>query len=290
MAKKRGKKKRPAPRPAKASPAKASPAKAGSAKAGSAKSGAPTKSGAPKAGAPAKAAPGKAAPGKSDTPAKSGAPAKSDAPAKSGAAAPAAGARRPTKAERIEAVQRRQRRRRLVRRAVVGGVLLLLVGGVAAVVISNRRASERTISRMEAGGCRFDRESDSDEGQGRNHVTGSVAYRTNPPAGGNHSATPSAPSIYEQPPPDEQVVHAMEHGDIVLWHKPDVPPETLDRFRALSDRYEGDVLVVPRASLPTPVAATAWHRRLQCPSFEQAAFDLFVRTYRDKGPEKVPEG
>ena len=171
----------------------------------------------------------------------------------------------------------------------MGGVLVLLAGGLAAVMISNRRASQRTVSRLEAGACRFDRQSDTDEGQGRNHVSGPVAYRTDPPSGGNHSATPAAPSVYRAPPPDEQVVHSMEHGDIVLWHKPDAPADVVDQLSSLADRYEQDVLVVPRASLRTTVAATAWHRRLLCPAFERDAFDLFVRTYRDKGPEKVPE-
>ena len=207
-------------------------------------------------------------------------------PAKGGAAAPA---RKPTTAERIEAAQRQRRRRRLLRRAAVAGVLLLVVGGVATVILNNRRADQRTISRLEAGACEFDRSSDSDRGQGRNHVSGSLGYRTNPPAGGNHSPTPAAPSVYNEPPPDEQVVHSMEHGDVVLWHKPDVAPDVVEKLEALADRYDSDVLVVPRASLPTPVAGTAWHRRLQCPGFEQAALDLFVRTYRDKGPEKVPE-
>ena len=207
--------------------------------------------------------------------------------AKAGAAAPP---RKPTRAERIEAAQRQQRRRRMVRRALVLGVLVFVVGAVTAVVINNRRASARIISRLEAGACQFDRESDDDEGQGRNHVTGSVGYQADPPAGGNHSPSPAAPNVYENPPPDEQVVHSMEHGDVVLWHKPDVGPEVVDGLRAIADRYERDVLVVPRASMRPAVAATAWHRRLLCPGFEREPLDLFVKSYRDKGPEKVPEG
>lgn len=221
--------------------------------------------------------------GKKRTPAR---PSPAPRPAKAGAAT---AARKPTKAERIEAAQRQRRRRKLLNRALVAGVALLVVGTVAAVTSNNRRSSERTIDRLEAGACRFDMESDSDGGEGRNHVPGSVGYRTNPPAGGNHSTTPAAPAVYEEPPPDEQVVHSMEHGDIVLWHKPDTAPDVLDQLASLTDRYERDVLVVPRASLPEPVAATAWHRRLLCPGFERAALDLFVRTYRDKGPEKVSE-
>ena len=260
MAKKRNKKKPPArpsqrPRPPKAGPGKAGPAKADSAPAGPAH---------PRPNAPT---------------AKS---TKADAGARPSA--------RPTKAERLEAARRQRRRRRLLGRAAVAGVLLLVVGGVAAVVISNRRAEQRTISRLEAGACTFDKRSDDDGGQGRNHVSGSVAYRMDPPSGGNHSPSPAAPNVYSEPPPDEQVVHAMEHGDVVLWHKPDAPREVLDQLRRLSERYDNDVLIVPRASMRTPMAATAWHRRLLCPAFEQPAFDHFVRTYRDKGPEKVPEG
>ncbi|MCA1675132.1 MAG: DUF3105 domain-containing protein, partial [Actinobacteria bacterium] len=104
------------------------------------------------------------------------------------------------------------------------------------------------------------------------------------------SEAAAAPLVYsDQVPPIEQVVHAMEHGDIVLWHRPDAESRLIDGLRSLADRYEGDVLVVPRPSLRTPVAATTWHRRLLCPEFEPAALDFFVSSFRDKGPEKVPE-
>jgi hypothetical protein len=173
----------------------------------------------------------------------------------------------------------------------VAGVVVLIVGVLAAVVINNRRASQRTIRSLEAGACEFDRESDEDAGQGQNHVSGSVDYQIDPPAGGNHSTSAAAPRVYgDQVPPDEQLVHAMEHGDIVLWHLPGAAPDVLDGLRSLADRYEGDVLIVPRASMRTPIAATAWHRRLLCPAFERAALDRFVSSFRDKGPEKVPEG
>ncbi len=46
---------------------------------------------------------------------------------------------------------------------------------------------------------------------------------------------------------------------------------------------------MPRPSLPSAVAATAWHRRLLCPSFEREPIELFIRSFRDKGPEKVEE-
>jgi len=48
------------------------------------------------------------------------------------------------------------------------------------------------------------------------------------------------------------------------------------------------VLLVPRASLPKPVATTAWGRRLLCDGVEPQGLDRFVTSYRNQGPEKVP--
>lgn len=209
-------------------------------------------------------------------------------PQKAGASKP--GAAKVSRAERIQAAQRQKRRRSLIRRGIGLGVVLVAVGLVVAVIINNRRASERTVRRIEAAGCRFDRANDSDAGPGRNHVPGSPSYRVNPPAGGNHAASPAGPTVYADAPPDGQVVHAMEHGDVVLWHRPDVAVEAVAQLREVAARYADDVLVVPRASLTVPVAATAWHRRVLCPEPNQGSIELFVRSYRDKGPEKQREG
>ncbi|MGH9034450.1 MAG: DUF3105 domain-containing protein, partial [Acidimicrobiia bacterium] len=55
---------------------------------------------------------------------------------------------------------------------------------------------------------------------------------------------------------------------------------------ALGEEFSDETLVVPRASLDMPVAATAWHRRLLCTSFEEEPLKEFIRAYRDQGPEK----
>lgn len=197
---------------------------------------------------------------------------------------------RPTRAERIAAAQRaRQRRRRVVRLAVASAIILVVVA-VSWVVVANRRAERRTVAQLEAGGCSFDRSTDTDRGQGRNHIGTSPTYRVNPPAGGNHVAAVAAPGEYgSQPPADGQVVHALEHGDVVLWHRPEAPEATLSALRNLADRYRDDVLIVARPGLASEVAATAWHRRLRCPAVEDDTLGLFVRSFRDRGPESQRE-
>lgn len=195
----------------------------------------------------------------------------------------------PTKAERLAAAERARRRKALRTRVVVGGVVLLLIGAVAAVVINNRRSSSETVSRLEAGSCQFDRSADPDAGAGRNHVA-SPTYEVNPPAGGDHLPTPAPAGTYtpQNTPPDGQVVHSMEHGYVIVWYRPDLAADAQAQVRQVTDKHAKDVLVVPRASLPKPVAATAWGRRLLCDRVEPAALELFVTTYRNQGPEKVP--
>ncbi|MDP8975048.1 MAG: DUF3105 domain-containing protein [Actinomycetota bacterium] len=145
-------------------------------------------------------------------------------------------------------------------------------------------------ARLTAGSCEYDTRADRTDPAPRNHVP-TPAYEVDPPAGGNHTAQAARPAVYSegQVPSDGQVVHAMEHGDVVLWHRPDLSPEDRSALQRVFDTYERDVLMVPRATLGGPVAATAWGQRLLCATVEPEALDLFTRTYRDKGPERLPE-
>ena len=200
-------------------------------------------------------------------------------------------AARPTRAQRIAAAEQARRRRRRLGRAAVATAVTLAVAAVSWVVIANRRAERRTVAQLEAGGCSFDRSTDTDRGQGRNHVSSSPTYRVNPPAGGDHLAAVAPPGEYgSRAPADGQVVHAQEHGDVVLWHRPDAGEATLAALRAIADRHPDDVLIVARPGLVSEVAATAWHRRLQCPSVEDRALALFVRSFRGQGPERPRNG
>lgn len=176
-------------------------------------------------------------------------------------------------------------------RAALATAVALAVVAVSWVVIANRRAARQTVAQLEAGGCTFDRSTDTDRGQGRNHLAASPTYRVDPPAGGDHLAAVAPPGEYgSRAPADGQVVHALEHGDVVLWHRPDAGEATLAALHAITDRYRDDVLVVARPGLVSEVAATAWHRRLQCPAVEDRALALFVRSFRDQGPERQRDG
>lgn len=210
-------------------------------------------------------------------------------PAGTAGTAAASGATRVTRAERIEAAQRARRRKSLLTRIGVAVVVVGVVGAIVSLVVSDRRSDQLVIDKLEAGTCRYDTRSDGDAGTGRNHVTDPV-FEVNPPSGGDHLANPAGPGIYtaETTPPDGQVVHSQEHGYVILWHKPDLAQDQLDALRTLTSRHSRDVLMVPRPTLPVPVAATAWHKRLLCQHADPTALETFITSYRNKGPEKVP--
>ncbi|MGH9113852.1 MAG: DUF3105 domain-containing protein [Acidimicrobiales bacterium] len=193
--------------------------------------------------------------------------------------------RKPTQAERFAAQRRARHRRALRNRIIVWGVVVFAAGGLVFNWVNDRRQSQRLISSLEAGSCDFDRDTDS----GRDHVP-APSYQVDPPSGGDHLAAPAPAGTYsaDNVPADGNLVHALEHGFVILWQGPELTDVELDAMDDVASQHQRDVLVVPRPSLPTPVAATAWHKRLLCSTVEPDALRSFVDEFRNDGPEDVP--
>ena len=184
---------------------------------------------------------------------------------------------------RAEELRKRRERRSIRNRMLFAGVLLVLVGVVLFTAVT--RESGDSGAAIESVNCRLDSEFD---GAGRDHIP-NPTYEVNPPAGGDHTPAPAQPGFYRggrEIPSDGQLVHAMEHGFVVLWHKPDLPAADMQKIEALSDRFGRELIVVPRRSLGGPVAVTAWHKRLLCGAIDAGSIAAFVEEYADKGPEK----
>lgn len=214
------------------------------------------------------------------------------APAAKPASSPKAPRERtgPTRAERLAAAEAARRRKAARNRALIAGGLVAVLALLTITIINSRRSNARIVSALESSRlCEYDSRNDTDRGAGNNHVTGNVAYEVNPPSGGDHNPSASPPGIFtvDNTPPDAQIVHSLEHGYVTIWHRPDVDTATLDGLKGVANKYPRDVLVVPRASLEQPVAATAWHRRLLCERSDTEALERFVKEYRNKGPEKI---
>ncbi len=199
---------------------------------------------------------------------------------------PVAGARESQR----EAAARTAARETLRRRLVAGGLVVVAAVAVGAYVVNNGRADARLDAQLTAGSCRTDTEADPTAGAPGNHVP-SPTYAVDPPAGGNHLGTGAASAgtyAGAQVPSDGLVVHSLEHGYVVLWHQPGIPEADKARLKVLQEDNGTDVIVVERASLSVPVAATAWGQRLLCGAFEPEVLQRFVDERVGDGPEDVP--
>ena len=127
-----------------------------------------------------------------------------------------------------------------------------------------------------------------------------VDYDTNPPTTGRHYQVPAEDGAYGEAPPDEAVVHGLEHGRVVVWFKPGLSGNQRADLKALFDEDTYQMFLVPRKDMPYAIAATAWNgdpppngrgQLLTCDAITDVTWDA-LRTFRDehrsRGPEPVP--
>src|SRR5215212_5031364 len=127
-----------------------------------------------------------------------------------------------------------------------------------------------------------------------------VKYNTNPPSSGRHYEIPADDGIYGKAPQDEQLVHNLEHGRVIIWVKPSLPAKQRADIRALVEDDSYQMVLVPRRNMPYAVAATAWDadpqpggtgELLLCNDMNGKTYDAlqaFRDDHRSQGPEPVP--
>lgn len=118
------------------------------------------------------------------------------------------------------------------------------------------------------------------------HVEGEVDYEQSPPAGGPHNAMWLNCGIYDQPVPNENAVHSMEHGAIWVTYDADaLSDEELSTLRAeLPSSY---VVLSPYEGLDSPVVLSAWNQQLKLDSADDERIGQFFEEYWRS--QNVPE-
>lgn len=130
-------------------------------------------------------------------------------------------------------------------------------------------------------------ESFPNDGQVHVPIGTKVTYRTDPPTSGNHWERWVDPGRYSEVPPNEMLVHSLEHGHIVIY----IERPTAEAVRLLtlwSNLWRGmwdGIVVVPRPGLGSGVILTAWGQMLRQDAFDAAAAAAFIDAYRGRGPE-----
>ncbi|MBW3651887.1 MAG: DUF3105 domain-containing protein [Actinobacteria bacterium] len=202
---------------------------------------------------------------------------------------PAGKAAGPTRSERLDAARRQRQRRGLYLRLVLGAAVLAAIGASVYAGATSQNQDRSLVADLTSGpgDCAYDTKFDGTTRTQSAHVP-SPTYTVDPPAGGAHEPSAAPPGFYNpgNVPSDGKLVHAMEHGFVVLWYQPDLSPEDRRELEKLSDRFGRELIVVPRISLEGEAAVTAWHRRLVCRQLDPEAVGLFTTSFKDQGPEK----
>jgi hypothetical protein len=111
-----------------------------------------------------------------------------------------------------------------------------------------------------------------------NHVEGAVQYDQTPPAGGDHNAVWLNCGIYDQPVPNINAVHSLEHGAVwVTYDAAAVSDEDISTLRAqLPSSY---VILSPYEGMDSPITLSAWDAQLKLDSADDPRVSEFLTAY-----------
>lgn len=127
------------------------------------------------------------------------------------------------------------------------------------------------------------------------HVaTGSaVTWNHNPPASGRHYPVWARYTAYSSVVPRGYWVHNLEHGAIVLLHRPDADPATIAALRAAYESIPDEptcqrrlAVLTPDPLLETPTAVVAWGFVMTCEPVDADAIRVFANAHQHQGPEQ----
>ena len=172
---------------------------------------------------------------------------------------------------------KRSSRRSLGGRRVLGaGGAVLLVVVLGAVLFatnvfgSDKLAGMKTL--VKNGTCV---ETDFAKSMGRQHTTNpktKVVYtQSDPPTSGKHYQVPPPLMIYDEPVPQWILLHALEHGNVLVQYGDKVSASDREALRAAVLSHRVHTLMAPYPKLGKRVVYTAWQRMLNCTGFQKDA-------------------
>lgn len=121
--------------------------------------------------------------------------------------------------------------------------------------------------------------------RGRGHAP-NATYDTPTPTSGPHRAAAPPCGPASQGLELDLAVHALEHGAVVVWHRPDLDDDLRDDALEVLREWDSHWILSPNPGIDEPFVATAWNRlkRFDAPG---EGLREFVDTYRQRGPERV---
>jgi len=109
------------------------------------------------------------------------------------------------------------------------------------------------------------------------------------PTSGDHAASGVKAGFYTRELPKANLVHNLEHGNIVIYYE--TPgDEVIEALKEWTSLYRGawnGVVATASPGLGEVVVMTAWSKLLRLEQFELSAAAAFMDAYRGRGPERA---
>ena len=109
------------------------------------------------------------------------------------------------------------------------------------------------------------------------------------PTSGDHAASGVKAGFYTRELPKANLVHNLEHGNIVVYYE--TPgDEVIEALKEWTSLYRGawnGVVATTSPGLGEVVVMTAWSKLLRLEQFDSAAAAAFLDAYRGRGPERA---
>ena len=197
--------------------------------------------------------------------------------------------RRSSRMTATQARAARRARRRARRRALRFGAFFV-VGTVALLFILALFAPGLPIS---IGGGAPSGPGIKIQDQGRTHITPSddhAPYNSSPPTSGPHYAQPLAPArwgVYDEPLPEEVLIHNLEHGGIgIQYNCPEGCQELVEQLRGMRD-LASKIIMSPYPDMETTIALTAWTFIDAFDEFDEERIRAFISAHLNS--QNAPE-
>ncbi|GAA5182489.1 hypothetical protein GCM10023322_19600 [Rugosimonospora acidiphila] len=113
------------------------------------------------------------------------------------------------------------------------------------------------------------------------HAYGKINYPQSPPVGGTHNYNweRCQGDVYPDQIPNENAVHALEHGAVWVTYNPSLPKDEVDQ---LASKVRGNdfMLMSPYPGLDKPISLQAWGFQLKLDHANDPRIDQFIKDLR----------
>ncbi|QIG39844.1 DUF3105 domain-containing protein [Microbacterium sp. 4R-513] len=168
----------------------------------------------------------------------------------------------------------KRKRGKIVWWAVGSAAAVLVIAAIVASIVF----APKPPPTYEAGGTGADIEGVETFENETSHVEGTVDYPQSPPAGGPHNQVWLNCGIYDQPVPNENAVHSLEHG--AVWVTYDAAKVSGDDLATLKSFLPSSyVILSPYEGLESAVVLSNWNHQLKLDDVDDPRIGQFFEEY-----------